>query len=437
MKKILCLISILYLGPSWGANNPTDYILKEIINGYQILDADPNRVILFDANQGSYDDQETEIILPFPFSFYGLSYDSLRVSTNGYLVFPDNQTGTSYTNTDLPDAQAPNGIIAPFWDDLAVLQGGSAQISYTVQGNAPNRILIIDYESVDIRAGANPTDDYVSTQVKLFEQNDVIEFHYGPRETNDGYTDATIGLEHPCGCIAARGPNYVSTNDTAPTIAYRYTPTPKYYARQEVGMNYEDLEFMPNRVILFDALNGDIDDQAAELDLPFPFFFYEQEFSSLRVSTNGYLVFPDNQSGVIHNNQTLPNEEDPNGIIAIYWDDLRLNDTSNIPDQISYVLQGQAPNRTLIIDYRSVTIGFTSNNLYAQVKLYEGSHIIELHYGDNNDTNNVTIGLEHPCGCIAEPGPNYNWFNDIYPDKAFRYIPYAYDIIFEDGLDGN
>ncbi len=432
MKKILCLLSVFYLGISWGSQY---YKTETTTMDYQDIDDMVDRVMLFDGNEGYYDDLSAEIELPFPFLFYGQEYNSLRVSTNGYLVFPDDQPGDYMGNDPLPSTDEPDGIIAVFWDDLIVQDEGTTdQISYVVQGEAPNRVLIVDYRSVSFFSPSG----YIYSQVKLFEGGHVIEFHY-----DNSYPDivanasATIGLEHPCGCLADPGPNADNTNSTTPNEAYRFSPV--YYTRSEIDMDYITTMNMPGREILFNGGVGSYDDDEAEINLPFTFEFYGTAYDSLRVSTNGYLVFPEGEIGTDFGNDSLPNTGGPNGIIAVFWDDLKVRQNDGYIDQISYVVQGQAPNRVLIIDYQS--IGSLSNgddNIWAQVKLYESSYIIELHYQEDlSDTDSggvdATMGLEHPCGCLAEPGPNYDNDNDVIPMVAYRYTPN--DLIFMNGFN--
>jgi hypothetical protein len=63
----------------------------------------------------------------FDFQFYGISVNSVRVSTNGYVTF--GTEGTKYTNDPIPTANPPNAIIAPFWDDLD-LRGWSTGVRW-------------------------------------------------------------------------------------------------------------------------------------------------------------------------------------------------------------------------------------------------------------------------------------------------------------------
>ncbi|MFY9134729.1 MAG: PKD domain-containing protein, partial [Bacillota bacterium] len=54
--------------------------------------------------------------LPFEFPFYGDVKNSIRISSNGYLTF--GETGSTYSNKNIPNTLEPNDLIAIFWDDL-------------------------------------------------------------------------------------------------------------------------------------------------------------------------------------------------------------------------------------------------------------------------------------------------------------------------------
>ena len=57
------------------------------------------------------------INLPFQFIFYGESYNQITVCSNGFISFGENSNG-EFRNWRLPGALGPNGMIAPFWDDM-------------------------------------------------------------------------------------------------------------------------------------------------------------------------------------------------------------------------------------------------------------------------------------------------------------------------------
>jgi subtilisin family serine protease len=54
--------------------------------------------------------------LGFSFSFYGNSFNTLRVSTNGFATFTG--AGSPYSNAQLPATAGVENMLAPFWDDL-------------------------------------------------------------------------------------------------------------------------------------------------------------------------------------------------------------------------------------------------------------------------------------------------------------------------------
>jgi hypothetical protein len=72
----------------------------------------------------SQDDALSAIVrLPSPFQFYGQMLDSVRASTNGFLVFVDGVTGQTITDpfsndAHIPTPALPNFVIAPVWSDL-------------------------------------------------------------------------------------------------------------------------------------------------------------------------------------------------------------------------------------------------------------------------------------------------------------------------------
>ncbi len=62
------------------------------------------------------DETVQEVSLPFTFKYYGSSYNTVYISSNGWmsLIQP---SGAHYTNDQIPNANDPHGVIAPLWDD--------------------------------------------------------------------------------------------------------------------------------------------------------------------------------------------------------------------------------------------------------------------------------------------------------------------------------
>ena len=92
------------------------------------------------------DDAALTFALPFPMIFYGTSYSTCELGTNGWMRF----AGSSRSGTDLSNVALTPGmnLIAPQWDDLTLVTG-SGELNngiYTqVMGTAPNRVLVIQW----------------------------------------------------------------------------------------------------------------------------------------------------------------------------------------------------------------------------------------------------------------------------------------------------
>lgn len=81
-------------------------------------------------------DQEhsTPIPLPVSFPFYGKSYDSLHISTDGYVTLVPDPTDL-YHEFPIPDPRSPRALIAPYWADLDFDSSTKAYFTY-VGGSA-------------------------------------------------------------------------------------------------------------------------------------------------------------------------------------------------------------------------------------------------------------------------------------------------------------
>ncbi|GMQ78045.1 MAG: hypothetical protein BMS9Abin02_0542 [Anaerolineae bacterium] len=138
------------------------------------------------------DDVLAEVLLPFTFIFYGQSYNSLYVSTNGNLQF--NQANAAYENECLyPDPAAGLGdLIAPYWDDLDLTFFGF--IGTEVVGDEPNRTFIVEWDEAPSFDNA---DERVTFEVQLTEGSNNIAFLYEniDRVEGDRGSSATIGIQ--------------------------------------------------------------------------------------------------------------------------------------------------------------------------------------------------------------------------------------------------
>ncbi|MCK6547213.1 putative Ig domain-containing protein [Myxococcota bacterium] len=119
------------------------------------------------------------------------------------------------------------------------------------------------------------------------------------------------------------------------------------------------------------------DDDWQPYTLPFAFRFYENDYSEIRVSTNGYISFTDDAYS--YSNDVIPNFNPPNNTIFLVWDDLWTTD-------VTVHEEGTAPNRVVIVQWRnSAHLGDQGRTFNLQLWLFEGPAArFELWYGPQN-----------------------------------------------------
>lgn len=139
----------------------------------------------------------TGVPMGFNFDYFGATFNTLSITSNGYLGFT---ALISSQNTPLPSAQQPNGVIAPFWDNLNPALNPASKVYYQTIGTSPNRQFIAAWVNVPhaLDAGSRLTFEAV-----LFEGSGEIQFHYlsmldGVGGSGSGLvsgSSATIGIE--------------------------------------------------------------------------------------------------------------------------------------------------------------------------------------------------------------------------------------------------
>lgn len=139
--------------------------------------------------------EDDELAGPFPigfdFHFYGDTFDMIYVSANGRVAFVEQPE--TFTIPCIPSDDPYLGYIALYWDDLDPENGGDVYVK--LLGEAPNQILIIQYEQV---LHWSSTDDRVTAQIVLFEQTGNILLQYEDPSTEAG-GGATVGIMSPDG----------------------------------------------------------------------------------------------------------------------------------------------------------------------------------------------------------------------------------------------
>jgi hypothetical protein len=122
------------------------------------------------------DDQFSGVVpIGFDFTFFDSTYSNAVISSNGYLTF-DVSNANAFSNfavsTSIPNPAATSNSIFCTWFDLN--PGVSGSIRYGTVGSAPNRVFIVEYDSVALFACSQFS---YSAQLQLFESSNNIEMH--------------------------------------------------------------------------------------------------------------------------------------------------------------------------------------------------------------------------------------------------------------------
>lgn len=170
------------------------------------------------------------------------------------------------------------------------------------------------------------------------------------------------------------------------------------------------------------GLKGD-DRFTGPFPIGFDFNYYGNKFNQFYVSTNGLVQFRKPTDSFT--NTVLPNYNDT---LYVFWDDLRTDVSGQPRGLIQYEIQGEAPNRQLIIQWTNQY--FYSSNLPMgtfQTILSEGSNQIKYQYrylsDDRSRGNSATIGIQGNRDHYVQIG--YNIANMIQPEQAILFTPNA------------
>ena len=169
---------------------------------YSWVEADPafggtgTEIVMGDNSDGQ--DKTVTVTMPFSFNYYGQSYTTASVCSNGWIVMGQTYI-KDYRNWTLPSLGGPNGVIAPFWDDLFQNTGSKVVQKY----DSANHLWIVEWSRMRNAASSGT----VETFEAIFydpafyptETGDgMIRFQYntiGNVDDVDGY--ATVGIEKP------------------------------------------------------------------------------------------------------------------------------------------------------------------------------------------------------------------------------------------------
>jgi subtilisin family serine protease len=159
--------------------------------------------------------------LPFPFTLYGQTYDSVTVTPKGYLEFAVPAGPVNYTNEAIPSPIQPNAALYAFWDDMIV--DGGASVRSQLVGTAPNRQFVIEWRDVSFYDAPQLRARF---QILLGEDGGVTYQYAAPQDDpRQRAGSATIGLENDSGTVGFQYSLNEATVDAATAIQFFLPPS--------------------------------------------------------------------------------------------------------------------------------------------------------------------------------------------------------------------
>lgn len=206
-----------------GATNETcsPYVITSIPGGFVPAPAGSDAFASLSGDEGFGNGT-----LSVPFTYFGTPTTALSLSNNGFITLGAPLTTAGLVNNTTPSTTQPNGVLAPYWDDL---ERGTGKNAMWRQGNRT----IISFENYK-PFGSTYAGSVLNFQVHLIDTG-VIEFHYGVIAAQSGATQsvidrvfgnsATVWLERQDGVIAVPW-RINQLNGVAPNSGLRFTPVP-------------------------------------------------------------------------------------------------------------------------------------------------------------------------------------------------------------------
>jgi photosystem II stability/assembly factor-like uncharacterized protein len=137
----------------------------------------------------SGDDVQSIMALPFPFQYDRFFYDSVQISTNGWMEFGTGARGSvrglstaaqigGFFRVVMSTTDRPTKVLGPWWSDLYT-GGTTGVISTATEGTAPARVFVVQWKNMPpCCSSVNAT--LLNFQIRLHETTNIVEFDYGP-----------------------------------------------------------------------------------------------------------------------------------------------------------------------------------------------------------------------------------------------------------------
>ena len=172
----------------------------------------------------------TGITIPFCFNFFGTSYTTLYIGSNGNVTFNPLMSGAydpwSVTGP-LPgsNCNATYAAIMSPWCDIYPPGGGT--IKYYVTGTAPCRSFIISYNNLTMFLPSTCPGIVETSQIVLHETTNYIDIFIGNHQACTAWSGgrAVTGIENLAGTLFYTPPGQNGTVFSVTNQGWRFTPT--------------------------------------------------------------------------------------------------------------------------------------------------------------------------------------------------------------------
>lgn len=240
---------------------------------------------------------------------------------------------------------------------------------------------------MELRGGASPYID--------FTNNTNINDDYDARLILTGNDDLVLdGADLTIPTMAGTGNRSVLVNPSGKLI-------PSNAAANSTWNISSNMAHSPDDMVGHSTLSGD--DVYVAVALPFTTTIEGVDYSTVTISTNGWVSFGSLGSSII-GGTCLPTSSFTTPTIFWYWTDL-----ATVGTNIRYQTLGNTGNRVFIVDFEAYRFGQSNGNRVAgQVQIHEGSGLINVKYRDSHNTmngQNAVIGFQLHGGSSAKAFP--------------------------------
>lgn len=374
-------------GYSWKDSNEPD---GPVYDWFDITSAGTSVYLQDEMVQGPYS-------IGFNFSFYGVTYNSVYIASNGYVSFQSYLS--DYENTELPLSTNPNNSIYAFWDDLD--PAGSNVYYYY---DSANGRFIIQYDAVPVYGEPNTN----TFQIILYS-DDKILIQY--KEMNGTLNSSTVGTENSdasAGLEIAFNESYI-----ADSLAVSIYPGEVVYGGDifvsETSMDFGYIEVGENSTLQFYVANRSTTEKMS-CDILSP-----ANFTIAGIAKNSMHFNLDAQDSMLLDlTFHAPAEQQYSGYVVI-----DSSDSTSTPDSIYVQGAGSYPNINLSVQdtLEASVIYQGSKQSYFNIlnegysKLIYSTRIEEIVKSSEKGSGGPD-GFGYTWKDSDDPaGPAYNWFD--------------------------